>query len=328
MKIIHVANYEFRNNGRAYYNIDYKIHQGLVRNNHFVYPFSCNDFARCSSIFKSKKFTSNKVNKQLIDTCDIVKPDLILLGHTDIIKPNTLKIIKQTNVNIKVAMWYVDALFYDSKIDPILKKIKYIDHFFATTDGELIKKFASPDTQVSYIPNMVDNSIEVYKNFEKDDLPIDFLFCGTDSNDIKRRNFLISLKERLSFLDSRFVGCLGNEPLFGDGYMTVLSQTKMGLNYSRRNDVELYSSDRIAQLTGNGILTFTPRIPRFNELYSEDEVVYFDDLDELIEKVMYYHEHSKEAREIAYRGWLRSHSKYNSTKVTKEMLEDILLSMS
>lgn len=58
----------------------------------------------------------------------------------------------------------------------------------------------------------------------------------------------------------------------------------MGLNYSRKNDVTLYSSDRIVQLTGNGLLTFSPRIPGFDQLYTEQEVVYFDDQFDLAEK--------------------------------------------
>ncbi len=59
----------------------------------------------------------------------------------------------------------------------------------------------------------------------------------------------------------------------------------MGLNYSRRNDVTLYSSDRIVQLTGNGLLTFSPRIPGFEKLYTEQEVVYFDDQFDLAKKI-------------------------------------------
>lgn len=323
MKILHAANYEFGRNAKAYYNTDYKIHQGLVKNGHFVFPFSVDDFARCSSLFKSKKFTSKKVNDQLIEVCQILRPNLLLLGHTDMIKPQTLETIKKENSDIKIAMWFVDALFYDKKINPIKKKIEHIDHFFATTDGELLDIFASLQTKVSFMPNMTDNSIEIYKNFENEDLPIDFLFCGKDEGDSERRNFLISLQKELSFLNAKFVGSLGNKALFGNEYMTILSQAKMALNYSRRNDVELYSSDRIVQLTGNGILTFTPRIPRFEELYSENEVVYFDDFDDLVSKIKYFYTHPNEAKEIAHNGWFKTHQSYNSTVVTKAILEKI-----
>lgn len=323
MKIVHVANYELRNNGKAYYNTDYKIHQGLVKNNHFVYPFSLNDFARWGSVFNSKKFSKPKINKKLIDVCENIKPELLLLGHTDLINPATLKEIKSINPSIKIAKWFVDALFYDSKINPIKEKIPYINTFFATTSGELLKQFETRQTKAFFMPNMVDSSIEIHKNFESDNLPIDFLFCGTDSSDTKRRAFLTSLQQELSFLNSKFVGSLGNAPLFANDYMEILSQTKMALNYSRRNDVELYTSDRIVQLTGNGILTFTPRIPRFEELYSDKEVVYFDDLKDLISKIKYYHNNPKEAKEVACNGWLKSHTIFNSTKVTKNMLKDI-----
>ena len=50
----------------------------------------------------------------------------------------------------------------------------------------------------------------------------------------------------------------------------------MALNLSRRSDVPLYSSSRIAELMGNGILTLTPRGAGLETLYAEDELVYFD----------------------------------------------------
>jgi len=323
LKIVHVANYELRRNGKAYYNMDYKIHQGLVRNGHFVYPFSLDDLARCNSVFNSKKFSKTKINKKLIDVCKNIKPDLLLIGHPHLISLKTLEEITKVIHGIKIAKWFVDALFYENKINEIKPIISYIDTFFATTDGELLKQFETGQTKAFFIPNMVDSSIEIYKNFESNDLPIDFLFCGTDGGDIERRAFLTSLQKELNFLKSKFVGSLGNAPLFANDYMETLSQTKMALNYSRRNDVELYSSDRIAQLTGNGILTFTPRIPRFEELYSDNEVVYFDDLQDLVSKIRYYHDHPQEAKLIAHNGWIKSHTLFNSTIVTKNMIDKI-----
>ncbi|MDD3596893.1 glycosyltransferase, partial [Sulfuricurvum sp.] len=161
-------------------------------------------------------------------------------------------------------------------------------------------------------------------NFEQSDLPIDFLFCGTDYKDPVRQAFLNSLSEQLAGLNTRFAGCLGQPRIFGAEYMQTLSQSRMGLNYSRRNDVELYSSDRIAHLTGNGVLTFTPRIPGYEALYIEDEVVYFDDLDDLIAKVRYYYGHFDEGAAIAKRGWEKAHMLCHADRVVNEMVEIII----
>lgn len=324
MKIVHVASYNYLKDGQSYYATDYKIHQGLVRNGHFVYPFSYRDTARCANIFGSKKWGVGKTNKRLIETCRNIRPDLLLIAHAELITLETLREIRKMLPSIKIAMWFVDAMFNERNVINIEGKIAEIDALFLTTGGEWLERFASPTTKVAFFPNIVDPSIDVYRNFEQSDLPIDFLFCGTDYKDPVRQAFLNSLSEQLAGLNTRFAGCLGQPRIFGAEYMQTLSQSRMGLNYSRRNDVELYSSDRIAHLTGNGVLTFTPRIPGYEALYTEEEVVYFDDLDDLIAKVRYYYGHSDEGAAIAKRGWEKAHTLCHADRVVNEMVETIL----
>ena len=93
------------------------------------------------------------------------------------------------------------------------------------------------------------------------------------------------------------------------------------MNLSRRNDIELYSSDRIIQLTGNGLLTFTPEIPGFQKLYQNDEVVYFKDASDLAEKYYYFDENYDEAFRVAKKGWEKTHQSYNAKRITQFMLE-------
>ena len=51
----------------------------------------------------------------------------------------------------------------------------------------------------------------------------------------------------------------------------------MALNVSRRNDHYLYSSDRIAQVMGCGLLTFVDRATGLDEFFSDEEVVFYSD---------------------------------------------------
>ena len=46
------------------------------------------------------------------------------------------------------------------------------------------------------------------------------------------------------------------QPVWGDQFVNKISNSKMGLNLSRGEPVKHYSSDRLAQLIGNGLLTF------------------------------------------------------------------------
>lgn len=323
MKIVFVGNYNYGKDGKTYYATDYKIHQGLVKNGHFVYPFSYRDIARSSGIFRSKKWGTSTMNKRLIETCINIKPELLFLGHTELITLETLQVIKKAIPNIKIAMWFVDALYNERNIINIYSKIEILDALFITTGGELLKQFKNEKNKIAFFPNMVDSSIETYRNFESLNLPIDFLFCGTDKRDPERREFIMKISSKLTSINTFFAGSIDQPSIYGSKYIEKLSQSRMGLNYSRRNDIYLCSSARIAQLTGNGLLTFTPRIPGFEILYSEDEVVYFDSINELTDKVMYYHNHIKEASQIAKKGWEKAQTLYNSSRVTQFMIETI-----
>ena len=46
------------------------------------------------------------------------------------------------------------------------------------------------------------------------------------------------------------------QPIWADEFYKVLSNCKMGINLSRGNPIKYYSSDRITQIIGNGLLTF------------------------------------------------------------------------
>ena len=51
-------------------------------------------------------------------------------------------------------------------------------------------------------------------------------------------------------------GMNGTQPLWADNYIRAISQSKMGLNLSQGAPIKYYSSDRLTQLIGNGLLTF------------------------------------------------------------------------
>ena len=47
-------------------------------------------------------------------------------------------------------------------------------------------------------------------------------------------------------------GMFGKQPIWGDNFLNELAKSKMGLNLSRGKPTKYYSSDRLAQLLGNG----------------------------------------------------------------------------
>ena len=67
----------------------------------------------------------------------------------------------------------------------------------------------------------------------------------------------------------------GVQPIWGDKFLNTLSNYKMGLNLSRGKPVKYYSSDRIVQLIGNGLLTFIDKRTKLNEIISDKVNVSF-----------------------------------------------------
>ena len=66
-------------------------------------------------------------------------------------------------------------------------------------------------------------------------------------------NKLIKLNKNLKY---DLYGMNNIQPIWGDKFMNAISKSRMGINLSRGDPVKYYSSDRIAQLLGNGLLTF------------------------------------------------------------------------
>lgn len=302
--------------------MDRKISNGLIGNKHFVYDFSYRDICRSESFFKTTKFGSGKLNKRLIETVYSIQPELLLLGHSELITPYTLKKIRSIQPKIKIAMWYIDPLFHTNHIKHIFERRDDMDVFFATTGGELLKQFKTQHNIISFLPNISDPSIDINQNHKSNHFSIDFVFGGSDYKEPERQSFLKNLFDELGkTMRCELWGALDNPFYLDHKFIEKLSSTKMGLNFSRRNDVYLYTSNRITHLAGSGILTFSPNVPGLKDTYNENEIVYFDETKDLIEKVNYYHQNDKERKRIAENGWKRTHESYNSKRVTKFMLE-------
>ncbi len=99
----------------------------------------------------------------------------------------------------------------------------------------------------------------------------------------------------------------------------------MGLNLNRQEGFYWYSSARMAQLAGNGILQFTHSSPRFDELLPPESVVYFDDDADLLNKIRLFH--GDDALRCAWAERARTffHQEMNNTLYAQYILEASLL---
>lgn len=321
LRVVQAANYQFAKDGLTFFNPDLKLHQGLVQNGCYVYPFSINDRSRMLSPTGSKIFGKKKCNQALIRTCRNVSPDMLILGHAQYITRETLEAIRNELPDIRIGFWYFDALWEPKNIQHIHDRTCVFDAVFATTGGSLLKSLSRPDCPAGFIPNPIEPTIERLRAFENPHPDYDLVFFGSDKRAPERREFLERLVANLPDVRLGLFGCLGNPFAFGNEKEQILASSRMALNLNRKSDAELYSSDRIAQMTGNGLLTLTADGAGLESLYSADEVVYYADVDDLAAKVRELKQDDSECIRIAGNGWRKAHEVYSSRNVAKFIID-------
>ena len=326
LRILHVTNFNERLDGRLFFNTGRRINNGLVRLGHSVLGFSDRDIIR---YYKSYKDISGgkSLNEKLKITCYNFKPDMIVLGHSDLINAQQLGQLKDDYPNMKIAQWFLDPLNidgpdYNRNKKRILDKSDFIDANFITTSPDVLK-FLSNKTKNFFMPNPVDSSFETLNNFENA-CAIDVFFAlshGVHRGVLKsgkeddRNYFLKELLEKAKNIKFDIYGLNSKQPIWADHYFKVISNAKMGLNLSRGKPIKYYSSDRISQIVGNGLVTLIDEKTQYSDFFTNKEMVFYKNLDDLSSKIIKIARDEKFRKSIAKAGKAKYFKYFNSTKV-------------
>jgi spore maturation protein CgeB len=90
----------------------------------------------------------------------------------------------------------------------------------------------------------------------------------------------------------------------------------MGINLSRGKPIKYYSSDRIAQIVGNGLLTFIDKKTYLSDFFSNDEMIFYKDIDDLVNKLEKFKKDKKTGKKIAKNGRDKYFRYFNSNIVS------------
>ena len=322
MKILHVSNFVQKHNGRLYWNMPFRINNGLTRLGHNVLSFSDRDIAR-DNIIRSSSVGKLRVNKRLLITCENYRPDMIVLGHSDIISNLTLENIKISLPDCKIIMWNVDHLLINKTLSKLQDRSLFVDECFITTGDKMISDAAINGMNVHFIPNIFDSSIDNLKIFNNSSYKYDIFFAmshGVASGSLKkgktdgREKKLFKIANN-PLINENFYGYNNIEPIWANKLITEVSNCLMGLNLNSGLPMHLYSSDRISTYMGNGLLTFIDKAYGFDSIYKNDEFISYETEDDLMEKIIYYKSNEIEAKKIAENGWIKSHRDFNGINV-------------
>tara|TARA_B110000881_G_C18574501_1_gene517673 strand:- start:263 stop:2029 length:1767 start_codon:yes stop_codon:yes gene_type:complete len=323
LKILHVTNFNERHNGRLFYNTGKRINNGLIRLGHSVLEFSDRDIV---SYYRSIKDLngSKKLNDKLIEVISNYVPNIIILGHADLIKFETLKFIKKNYPQIKIVQWFLDRM--DSKWavnkKRFLDKIEIMDASFCTTDPKSLNfpiKY-----NIFFIPNPVDESFERLHNYKYTNFNNDVFFAmshGVHRGVLKsgkfddRENFINKLMKKSPNIRFDLYGMNSKQPIWADNFINAISQCKIGLNLSQGSAAKYYSSDRFSQLIGNGLLVMIDEKTRFGDFFKNDEIVLYKNTNDLSEKIEQYSNNDNLRKKTAKKGRDKYFKYFNSTVI-------------
>ncbi len=326
LRILHITNFNERHNGRLFFNTGRRINNGFIRLGHSVLEFSDRDIVSRGKSLRDF-YGSSTLNDKLIKTCYHFRPDMIVLGHADMVSKDVLLSLKKDYSNLKITQWFLDPLNkegpdYHKNKKRILDKSEILDTSFLTTSPDAIN-FLSNKYKSFFIPNPADQSMEILNNFNKD-CSNDVFFAlshgvhrgklkGRSSDD--REKFIKNLVQKCKNIRFDIFGMNNIQPIWADQYFKNISNSKMGLNLSRGTPIKYYSSDRITQIIGNGLVTLIDEKTSYSDFFDETEMVFYKNVSDLSEKIERISNDERLRKSIGKKGKMKYMKYFNSTIV-------------
>lgn len=331
-KIIHVSNFNLiRLKGCFQVGFPFKISNGLIRNGYSVFNYPDRDLCRMFGFGHMNFIGKKRLNKHLINYCKVTEPDAILIGHADLITNDTLLEIKHLFPHLKIMQWSCDWIvpgYAERNIKAVSSRLDVVDAtLISTGDKELLRQFKRDGQIVGYLPNMSDDSLETGKAFEQENLPYDIMLCANTGKrqfcgqDEELDLIIDEANRRIPDLKWKLAGIKNTPALNGYAYIRALGESAIGFNLSRLNDIYLYSSDRMVHSMANGQLVFLDKRNGFQDLYNDNEAVFYETADEFYDKLKFYKKTPQARMKIAAAGHHKIHQEYSNVHVTKYMAD-------
>jgi hypothetical protein len=258
-----------------------RLANGFIRNGHFVVNFSDRDSVKTALGIRS--LGARLAGHRLLEMAEHIRPDLLCLHTFDLISINTVRRVKQKLPGCRVAVVYCDTLLDPAKARLFRQSLEAADFGFATTAGRSLAGTAKR-CPVAFIPNLVDTSIDNAGAFAHQDKTSDVFCCCGNTGPADRWRLIDELRRQRPGLRYVLHGRDKRNQISGEIYFKAMQTTKIGLNVNQLEG-DLYSSDRMAQYLGNGLLLASYRRSGFSRCFDDGEMIFFDDVVELGEKI-------------------------------------------
>ena len=339
IRILLVDNLMIRRYGNLRMGPGRKLACGAVRNDWRICEFSDRDMARLLAPLGIRAWGGHIANRKLILCAKNFRPDILLLGHCDYIRNWALDDIRRMLPDIRIGHFNVDPLWQEQTQNQMAERMYSCDALFATTAGDVLKRWCTGRNVVAYMPNPSDASMENQDNGRKSDFVRDLFFAGNPREGDPRWDVLAELLPKINgrlrydiFGPGRNAPSIGRiagqgslrGSIWGAAYEEVLATSKMSLNLNRREGDKWYSSDRIAHLMGYGILTFQSSKNQMQSFFTDNETVWFDSAADLADRILFMQANDGVRSRIASAGREKYHRLFNGARVLRFMVETLL----
>jgi spore maturation protein CgeB len=308
------------------YNLKHYVYMNLVKLGHEVKFYGYKDkLGRLANpirmaITRSKLvrnianlFWLNRINDEIKEAAESFRPDLLLSIKGEVVKPETVEWIGD-ELGAKTALWYPDdPRFFNSLVRHMAQSY---DHVFTASERAIGMYREIGCEKVHFLPFACEPTVHKRLNPSgKEDYNnnLDVVFVGTYT---RRRGRLIKALEKAGikvevygpywkyFKRSSNV----HDGVYGLEMVKVFNSAKIVLNIHVEDDLPYKVNMRTFEATGCGSFLLTDYAYGMEKLFKvNEELVAYDDADELVKLVRYYLKDeegrmsiSKKAQEKAY----------------------------
>jgi spore maturation protein CgeB len=273
----------------------------------------------------------NHINKRILETCKIFKPDIVFIVRGLLIKPTTLQTIK--SLGIKSISWSNDDMY--------ARHNRSLWYTWSLKYYDLVGTQKSYNCNANELPSLGAKVLFQNKAFDpKVNYPVencasfncvhDVVFVGTKEQD--RYEHIRFLAEKGIAVNVYGWGkpdfgthheniIFHDRHLFGEEFSAALGCSKIALNFLRKINRDLQTSRSVEIPASRGFM-LAERTEEHLKLFQEGmEAEYFSSKEELLEKVQQYLNNETQRRAIAQAGFERC---YTSDYTFKNRMQELI----
>ena len=273
-------------------------------------------------------------NQRLLNLVRFLKPNHIFVMKGTDLYPSTLQTIRRSYPEILLSCFNPDDpynLNEASSRESILQSMKYYNNYFIWSK-QLVNKISLTGVHVHFLTFGVDKRL--FYKIPNLAFKYDITFIG--NGDVERNRWIRDIGRSLQNQDksisfyvfgkniNEFEGVEQGGQKNGMDYLKVLTQSRINVNLLReqnRNSTNM----RTFEIPACGAFMMHQTSNEAREIFIEnEEAVYFDTVDDLVEKACYYLNNDMDREIIAKRGYKKALEEQNQyTYRVKEILSKV-----